>query len=141
MSNCTTLKNYDNISGYIGHAVSPQITQYFSDEHVKMCSEKVTQLLTGVHPDGLIIVVPDHTIRSVMYNIYNNNRWSVKDMTDQVIETIYNQIKNEYDTIKVNNKLNKWDIYFDGTKGIRQHPPIKLRERRVAPMQFIEGRY
>jgi hypothetical protein len=133
--------SYDTESGYIGHYVSPDIDRYFSEVHITLISNKVTELLDGVHPDGMRIKVPNETIRSVSYNVYNNNRWNVRDMTDTVIEVIYNQIKNEYSQIKINNKLNKWDIYFDGTKGLRQHPPLKMRENRVAPMQFVENRY
>jgi len=132
---------YENSSGYIGHMLHPSIEIYFSDKNVNMISNKITQLLIGVHPDNLNIIVPNRTIRTVLYNIYNNNKWNVVDMTDQAIEVIYNQIKDEYDTIKKNNKLDKWDVYFDSTKGIRQHPPIKLKERRCAPMQFPEYRY
>ena len=141
MQNPADITIYDGISGYIGHYVSPEINRYFSDQHISLVSKKVTQLLTGVHPDGLQIVVSKENIQSVMYNIYINNRWNVRDMTDEVIEVIYNQIKNEFDTIDSNNKLNKWNIYFDGVHGIRQYPPLKLREKRRAPMQFIEHRY
>lgn len=141
MQNPYDITTHDNISGYIGHYVSPEINRYFSEQHISLVSNKVTQLLTGIHPDGLKIIVSNENIQSVMYNVYNNNRWNVRDMTDEVIEVIYNQIKNEFDTIKTNNKLNKWNIYFDGVNGIRQHAPLKLRENRVAPMQFMEDRY
>ena len=139
MYGCTneySAESYGVNSGYISHYESDQIKKFFSKDHIDIISRKISQLMMGVHPDKKTIRVPDSTIQSVMYNVYNNNRWNVRDMTDHVIEIITNQIKDEYGQISVNNSLNVWDTIWDGTQGVRQHAPIKLREKRLPPMQF-----
>jgi hypothetical protein len=131
------MEYYNRNTGYIAHSTQEQTDQYFSDQHVNMISNKITQILKGVHPDDKNIIVPRETIRSVLFNLYNNNMYNTRDLTDKAIETIVTQIRDEFATIKKNNSLSKWDSIFDGTNGVRQHPPIKLRENRPASMQFM----
>jgi len=136
MYKCNNSRYEVDSSPYISHYTNDEIKYFFSEENIKIISQKISQLTIGVHEDGLIIRVPDESIKSVMYTIYNNNRWNVRDMTDQVIEIITNQIKDEFGQISVNNSLNVWNTIWDGTQGVRHHAPIKLRERRTPPMQF-----
>jgi hypothetical protein len=133
--------NFITESGYVYTDVDDSTRLLFSNQHLNMIQSKITQLLDGVHPEGKNIVVTTKNISSVLYSIYNNNRSDNTAMTDTAIELICENVRTEFITIKQNNKLNIWDTVFDGTKGMRQHPPIKLRERRPASMQNLEGRY
>jgi len=147
--------------GYIKHPGysenNPCIEKYFSIDTMIMISKKVTQLTMGVDPQNRPIVVPHTNIYSVMNDIYANYRPStgdifsryivpsgestesyVQNMIDQVIEVIVTDIRNNMEMDENNRKLSVWTtVYGDfNTEGLRQHPPIKVRNRHPAYFQF-----
>lgn len=146
--------------GYIRHSgyqdTSTCLQEYYSKETICLISRKVTQLTRGVNSEGRPIVVPDENIIDVMngvhegyrpetgdiysrYIVENNNRTSmVQSMIDQTIEIITSDIRNNLGMEEHNRKLSAWvQLYGDfNTDGLRQHAPIKVREKRPSPMQF-----
>ena len=62
----------------------------------------------------------------------------VQSMVNQVIEVIVSNVKNTLEIEANNEKLTVWTtLYGDFNKdGLRQHPPIKTRNKRPTPMQF-----
>ena len=109
---------------------------FFSSENVAKISREVTKRLAGVHPEGKNIIVPHETILSVMDSIYENNYRDVDKLTMMTISYIVEYITNEYEIERQNNNLNIWITNYPIESGIRQHPPIKLREKRPTPMVF-----
>ena len=147
--------NYIKHVGYKQNNIC--ISEYFSENTVKIISQKVTQLLEGVDPNNRPIIVPDKTIYSVMDSIYTNYRPPtgdiygrynvpsgsssesyVQNMIDQVIEVIVSDVKSNLGMEECNSKLSIWTtVLGDFNKhGLMQHPPIKIRNKRPAPMQF-----
>lgn len=129
----------------------------FSKENIDAVSRKITQLLQGVHPQNRPILVPNSTIASVMSNVYTSRNPIVGDIysryivvnenirndnaeiVDRTIEIIVNQIRNDYEMAENNNKLTIWNsIYGEGVNdvGLRQFPPIKIREKHPQYMAF-----
>jgi len=119
--------------------------------------KKISELLMGLDKSGRPIVVPIETISNVMTNVFNNNRPKVgdihsryiqesveqnrndvRDIVDQTIEIIVTQIRNEYEIAENNSKLTIWNTLYgtSNTQGLRQHAPIKLREKKYMPMRF-----
>ena len=143
---------------YVGFTDDNECLKYlFGRNTIKTISNKITQLLRGVHPDNLPIIVPDTTIYNVMDNIYSNYRPTtgdiygrynipsgtttesyVQDIIDQVIEVIVSDVKNTFETDANNAKLSAWvQVYGDfNDNQLRAHPLIKTRLRRPAPFQF-----
>lgn len=134
------------------------IKKYFSQNTVKIISNKVTELLMGVNPQNRPILVPDKTICSVMSTIYYNfrpptgdiyGRYNVpngmgpedyvQNMIDQVIEVIVSDVSSNLLMEENNAKLSIWTtVYGDFNEhGLRQVPPIKVRNKRPQPMQFM----
>lgn len=148
----------DNYIKYIGYSEpNNYIKKYYSKETVKIISNKVTQLTLGVDPQKRPIVVPDTTIHSVMNDIYTSYRpptgdiYSryvipsgtgtdnyIQNMIDQVIEVIVSDIKTNIGMEENNKKLSIWTtVYGDfNENSLRQHPPIKVRNKKPASMQF-----
>lgn len=146
-------------SKYVGFERNdnPDIKFYYSNKNVRTISNKITELLRGVHPENRPIIVPDKTIYSVMDSIYHNYRPAtgdiygryniptgnttqsyVQDMIDQVIEIIVSDVKTNYETEINNSKLSAWTTVlgeFNDHK-LRAYSVIKIRERRPAPLQF-----
>jgi len=133
------------------------IKKYFSPETVRLISSKVTELTMGVDPNNRPIVVPYETICSVMNDIYTSYRpptgdiYSryivpsgmgaesyVQSMIDQVIEIIVSDIRNNLGMEECNRKLSIWTTVLGdfNDNGLRQHPPIKVRNKRPTPFQF-----
>lgn len=147
-----------NYVKYVGYEQSNTcVKKYFSKSNVNTISRKITELLQGVDPENRPIVVPDTTICSVMSDVYDSYRPPtgdihsryivpsgtssesyVQNMIDQTIEIITSDVKNNLEMEEHNRKLTIWTtVYGDfNDHGLRQHPPIKLRNKRPAPMQF-----
>jgi hypothetical protein len=150
--------NSDLHTKYVGFTDDNECLKYlFSINTIKTISDKITQLLRGVHPDNLPIKVPDSTIYNVMDNIYYSfrpptgdiyGRYNipsgstaesyVQDIIDQVIEVIVADVKITFETDANNAKLSAWvQVYGDfNDNQLRAHPLIKTRLRRPAPFQF-----
>jgi hypothetical protein len=129
--------------------------KFFSKKHINLISSKVTQLLMGVDHKNRPIIVPDTTIESVMSSVFNsyipedtgiihnkivssNKPYScTQQLTDQVIEIIVNDVKNNLGMEECNRKLSIWDsILGDFNKhGLMPHSHIKLNNRKP-PLQF-----
>ena len=167
MENCNGSNNYktgqtgkiidDNFYRYVGFdEFNSCVQKYFSPEMVKFISDKVTQLTMGVHPENRPIMVPEHTISSVLSSVYNYyrpqtgdiySRYIIPDnypdnmvqrMLDQTIQIIVDDIRHTYGMMENNSKLTVWTtLYGDFNKhGLRQHAPIPVRVRRPNPMEF-----
>jgi hypothetical protein len=148
----------DNYIKHVGYKQSNVcIQKYFDISTVSTISNKVTELLQGVDPENRPIVVPDSTICSVMSEIYDSyrpptgdifSRYNipsgigsesyVQNMIDQVIEVITSDVRNNLGMEECNKKLTIWTTVLGdfNNDGLRSHPPIKVRNKRPAPMQF-----
>jgi hypothetical protein len=136
------------------------IKEYYSKKTRDIISNKITQLLMGVDPQNRPIIVPDKTICSIMSEVYNSfrpptgdiyGRYNVpsgitpesyvQNMIDQTIEIIVSDVRNNLETEEANKKLSIWTtVYGDfNNEGLRQHPPIKVRNKRPQPMQFFQN--
>lgn len=130
---------------------------FFSDETYNYIKTNLDELLCNITERP--ILVTEKVIRNVMETIYRNNTpqaigdiysryhmtgldcqrtFDVNKMVHEVIEIIYNYIKNEIEMEKCNNSMNVYNALY-GTfneHGLMAHPPIKLLEKRPQPMQF-----
>ncbi|MHA2038973.1 MAG: hypothetical protein ACW98X_21300 [Promethearchaeota archaeon] len=149
----------DNFYRYAGYEQSNTcIKEYFSHNTICMISDKITQLLIGVHPSNKQIKVSDKVIAHVMSQIQDTfrpttgsiqSRYTIPDsgdepesyiqnMISQVIELIVSNVKNDYMMEENNKKLSVWDSVL-GTFNKNQllaHPPIKINNNRPASFQF-----
>jgi len=147
----------DNYTRHVGFQENNKcIQEYFSPNTVRLISQKVTELLMGVHPKNRPIIVPDRTICSVMSTVYNHYRpetgdiysrfiiptnqqqSDVQNMIDQVIEIIVSNVRTTYGIQECNSNLTVWtSLYGDFNEhGLLQHPPIKVQNKRPDPMMF-----
>lgn len=130
--------------------------QLYSKDTIKTISKKVTELTRGVDKLNRPIIVPDMRICEVIDGVYqgfrpptgdiysryivpNDQQASmVQNIIDQTIEVITNHIRNEIGIEQENQKLSAWvQVYGDfNTHGLRQFPPIKIKERHANYMQF-----
>lgn len=132
---------------------------FFSENTLNYIRRQLYKLLSNVTIRP--ISVTDRVIRNVMETIYVNNTpqaigdiysryhisgedidckrtFDINKMVQEVIEIIYNYIKNEYEMSECNKNMNIWNSVY-GTfneHGLLAHPPIKLLEKRPIPMQF-----
>jgi hypothetical protein len=153
---------YSNAEQYernVGFMTDNKTFQFmFSDQTIAWMSAKITELLKGVSIDGRDIIVPNDTIISVMNSVYNTYRPQTGDLYSrynisqlesrddanhiitETIEIIVDQVSNEMEVARNNYHLDIWDsvLLGDGISrvGLRQYPPLKMRENRPTPMLF-----
>ena len=71
------------------------IDYFMSKPSIELMSREITRKLTGVHPEGKNIIVPEYSIRAVADSMYQNQRMEVKVMQEMTINFIINSIKSE----------------------------------------------
>jgi len=113
----------------------------FSDVSVQFMSKMITGYLKGVHPENKNIIVPNATILSVCDSVYNNDKSDTGTMQQMVIQMIVNKIREEFDQVETNNKLDNWVINYDGTYGIKQFNNIKLNDKGMNWNTNFQWRY
>ena len=121
---------------------------YYTQDNIKMISQRLSELLKDVDQDGKQIIVTEKVIINAMNTTYTNYRPQVctqdepidiiQEMLDQTIENIASEVRTNIKQDQNNQKLTIWTtLYGDFNKhGLRSHPIIKLRKKRPAPMQF-----
>ena len=143
-----------NYLRYAGWSENNDCTKkYYSQETINTIQKKVKEL---TREKGKSYLVPAAQIAKVMDGIYQNFRPNVGDiysryvvpndeqanmvqsMIDQTIEVLTDYIRNEYGMQNQNEKLSPWvQLYGDfNPHNLTQTPPIKLRYKRPATMQF-----
>ena len=147
--------------GYSQHMCTSQcgescMQKFYSQQNINQISCKITQLLMGVNKDNRPIIVPDSTITGIMSAVYENYRPETGDiysrynipkstptnailrMTDEVINIITTDVRNNLGMEECNSKLSIWTTVLGdfNSQGLRSHAPIKIRERRPQPLMF-----
>lgn len=130
---------------------------FFSDRTYQYIKSNLDSLLSDITERP--ILVTEKVIRSVMENIFNNNRpaaigdiyskyhmtgldcahtFDLNKMVQEVIEVIFSVIRNEYQMATINRSMSAYNALYGTSNecGLLAHPPIKLLERRPMPMQF-----
>jgi len=148
----------DQFTKHVGYVPTEPMVKWYTKKNIDKISAKISQLLMGVDPQNRKIIVPDKTICSIMssvytnfrpetgdiysrYNIPNNNSgtdYYISRMTDEVINIITTDVKNNLGMEQANSKLSIWTtVLVDfNAHNLRSHAPIKLREKRPQPMMF-----
>jgi hypothetical protein len=105
----------------------------FSTPSLNTISNEITKRLTGVHPEGKNIILPNETILSVMEAVHTKTTNASLDvMMEMVINYVVNQVKTEYETTEKNNKLSVWTTNYTLDTGMQRFSDVKLnRKTRV----------
>ena len=147
----------NNYNKFVGYEQNQDLNDFFTQDTVRLISNKVSELLQGVHPENKRIVVPDKSIVAVMNQVYTNFRAPVGDiysryhimdqnktqyytdnMIDQVIETITSYVRNTMAIEENNSRLTIWNtVYGDfNSHRLRRYTTIKTKQKRPASFQF-----
>jgi len=136
-----------------------KVSRYlFQPETIRMISEKITELLQGVHPKGKDIVVTHEVICHVVSEIWDNSpvsrelgdiytRYIIPNpnnldgyplIVNRAINIIVNYISAEFEMTESNKKLTIWSTLRGdfNEQGLRSHSQIKIRERHPQYMMF-----
>jgi hypothetical protein len=115
---------------YFAWSAGDRYNTLMSNQSIQFMSKLITNGLKGVHPEGKNIIVPEDTIRSVADSIYETSVQSADVMQKMVINYIIGTIKNEYQTIENNNKLDIWVTKYDIESGLQQFNGVKLNNKQ-----------
>lgn len=130
---------------------------FFSDKTYQYIKSNLDSLLCDITERP--ILVTEKVIRNTMETIFQNNRpaaigdiyskyhmtgldcqhmHDINKMVQEVIEVIYNYVKNEYQMATINRSMSAYNALYGTCNelGLLAHPPIKLLEKRPQPMMF-----
>jgi hypothetical protein len=102
-------------------------------------SKRITHNLRNLDELNRPIVYPDNRIIDVLTKLeYNNEKVSPEEIDSMVVKLVCDTIRNEVETIRYNNSLDKFDTIFgDFNKhGLSRTSQIKVRNKRPTPMMF-----
>jgi len=99
-------------------------------------SKQITKRLEGVHPLNKNVIVNIEIIKSVLDSFYSNYKRDPQVLIMMTISYIVDYIKSEYQIEAQNRSLNIWVTNYPESSGIRQHAPIKLKNKRPTPFEF-----
>ena len=129
----------------------------FKNSTIRTVSNKISELLEGVDPQGRKIVYPDERIREVISQVFNNSkrpnigdirskdvipeeliRDDIRFIINQSIGIITKTIRTEIGMAENNKSLSIWNtVYGDfNEKGLRAHPPLKILKNTPQLMAF-----
>lgn len=112
--------------------IQNKLCSYF-DGKVIVPLDKIINLMNGVY-DGYRPSTGDVFTR---YNVTSNENYNMVDeLINQTLKIAYDSIRNDIETRHQNSKLSIWtSVYGDFNEhGLRAHPEIKIKKRRVQPM-------
>lgn len=132
------------------------LMKLFSKQTVKTIQQKTSEYLMGVDEQGRKIVPSERIIESALLGVFNNYRPNTGDIygkytvvndnsrddysyiVDQVISLLVRNIRNDLEMQHNNSKLTIWTTLLGdfNEHGLRQYPPIKVRNKRPDPMLF-----
>lgn len=104
-----------------------------SDRNIRMISDKITELLQGVHPEGKSIKVPYETIRHVISSRFKLfQSFDISKINDETVSFIVGYISSEFQSIKTNQNYSAWTTLLGSQNdhGLMPVPQLKLKERR-----------
>jgi hypothetical protein len=135
---------------------NPLTTKLFSRKTVNVIKEKVSEYLIGVDPKGRKIIPSDRVVVTALYGVFYNHvpqtgdiygKYLVVDQTlrddyayivDKTISMLVQGIRSDLGMQEENEKLTIWTTVLGdfNEHGLRQYPPIKIRNKRPDPMLF-----
>ena len=138
-------------------ANNTNLSYLYCPENLLQLQQVIRKSLTGVHPEKKDIIFSTEQIAEVLSNVYANGtrtgigdihsrfiieqerpRCDIRTLNDQAVQAIVNRIKTEFEMQENNKKLTIWtSLYGDfNEKGLRAHPPIKIRKKHPQYMAF-----
>ena len=136
---------------------SEALNYLFSESTLNTISNQISDSLRGLDKEGRRIVIPNDKIGNVLSSVFrfgtrtnigdiythdtipdNQSRNDIRNIINQTINIIVSAIRDEFEIIENNKKLSIWNsVYGDfNSQGLRQHAPIKLRQRHPQYMAF-----
>jgi hypothetical protein len=135
---------------------NPFLSKLFSKHTVNIIKEKTSEYLIGLDEKGRKIVPTDNVVEAALQGVFNNyapntgdiygkytvlnddNRDDYNYVVNQTISLLVRGIRNDLEMQQNNSKLTIWTTLLGdfNEHGLRQHAPIKLKNKRPDPMLF-----
>lgn len=135
---------------------NPLLNMLFTQETIQTIQKKTSEYLTGVDSKGRKIVPSEDVVVEALYGVFNNYRPETGDIygkylvkntgdrddysyiVDLTISLLVRGISTELGMEQNNQKLTIWTTVLGdfNEHGLRQYPPIKVRDKRPDPFLF-----
>ena len=111
--------------------------------YLDQISKTITKQLTGVHPEGRPIIVPDETIKNVLYDLSMYYK-TPDEIIVNSIDKIVDYVSYDYAQEQRYRSLNIWDATILGNSnpnGLSAHSTLKLNDKNRDRMKFFAMNY
>jgi len=135
---------------------NPFLEKLFSKYTIQVIQQKTSEYLTGVDPKGRKIMPTDQVVEGALFGVFQQHRPNTGDIygkytvvnelkrddysyiVDKTISLLVMGIRTELEMVQNNEKLTIWTTLLGdfNEHGLRQHAPIKVRNKRPDPMLF-----
>jgi len=132
------------------------LDKLFSEYTIKLIQNKTAYYLDGVDKKGRRIMPSENVVETALLGIFKdyrprtgdiygkysvvnpNDRDDYNYIVDMTISFLVREIRNDIEMSQNNEKLTIWTTLLGdfNEHGLRQYPPIKLRNKRPDPMLF-----
>jgi hypothetical protein len=131
-------KDINNKYRYALYTPGQRYNELLTNESIKLMSNEITRQLKDVHPDKKNIIVPDSTIYSISDSMFQNNPVDTYVLRRMIVSHIVNSVKNEFEQISNNNKLDIWVTRYDINSGLKRTNNIKLNQKQRSSYSFMK---
>lgn len=122
----------------------PRLISLLHDDSVKYTSNMITHKTSKFKLTDKPIVVPDYLVRQAIeyyyinqYIYFINKVFNIPEILETVADGYVQQILDDFNQEHANDKLDIWITRYDGTKGLRQHSQLKIKEKQInVPISF-----
>lgn len=138
-SDAFVLSNYEH---------DPILIRLLQPDKIKQCSNLITSKVGKFKVYDKPVVVPDDQVRQSIEYFYVNQYipslnyvFSYDYILESVSDSYVQQILDDFTQIHANDNLDIWVTRYDGTRGLKSHAQVKLKEKTLVTPVTISNRY
>lgn len=138
-SDAFVLSNYEH---------DPILIRLLQPDKVRECSNLITSKVGKFKIYDKPVVVPEDQVRQAIEYFYTNQYipslnyvFSYDYILESVSDSYVQQILDDFNQVHANDDLDIWVTRYDGTRGLKPHSQVKLKEKTLVTPVTISNRY
>lgn len=126
----------------------PILIRLLQPDKVKKCADMITSKVAALGIYDKPVVVPHDHVRQAIeyfyinqYIYYVNYVFTDDNILNSVADSFTQQIEDDFNQIHANDNLSIWITRYDGTRGLKPHAQVKIKEKTLVTPITISNRY
>jgi hypothetical protein len=126
----------------------PVLIRLLQPDKVRECSNLITTKVGKFNIYNKPVIVPDDQVRQAIEYFYINQYipslnyvFSYEYILESVSDSYVQQILDDFNQTHANDDLDIWVTRYDGTRGLKSHSQVKIKEKTLVTPVSISNRY